>query len=83
MPTFTEKFDWKIDLACAFSPEVSGQPRGAQPSTGRDHRECVMSLVAQEGTMHLPGWNESFKGVPDFYFRGIMLSFCEIKFVFK
>lgn len=69
---------------CVFSRGFQAAPWC--PSLHRSwgvHHECRRSWAAQEGVMHLPSWNESFKGVPDFYLEGIMLSFCEIKFVFK
>lgn len=85
-PPCNASIHWKVRLENRFSMcislEVSGQPCGGQPSTSGGRHARVMSVVAREGTMRLCGWNESFKGVPDFYFGGIM-SFCEIKFVFK
>ncbi|KAF3818543.1 hypothetical protein GH733_011960 [Mirounga leonina] len=68
MPTFTGKFDWKMDLACAFLRRFPGSLVVPNPPQARARRECVMSVVAQEGTMRLPGDNNGWPFQFDKYF---------------
>lgn len=76
-PSRNANSPWKVLLENRFSTGVFswGFP-GSLAVAGRGHRGRVMRVATRPRAMSLHGRSGSFKGVPDFYFERIMVSFC-------